>query len=410
MGIKDDYVPECLTVSERFRQDLEALKQKDVLIFYMFWYKTSWCKNKDAHDSKSCDYAHHTRDFRRPPEYFAYTAEDCPTLANSLSWSKCKDGILCKKCHTTVERLYHPDKYKRVQCDKARCNNNPICAFFHEPAEKQLCSQKAKNFKKKALVSRHELDVKKLHKLLRDFYLASPKTSFHLSPDKPDAEEVASDLQRSTTFQEFVPTRSTHYSNTRSGPVQQLSGRKAVSFQAHPDFGFQHANFEQQVEMRTKAVFGGGMDQSTLSMPFGDNPENAPGARNRTIPKNGLRREDFLGLPQEKSSFSKGSLLGVPVDCADQSRQQREQELFQPFGNFMPCVKKTGSPLSNRAADIPEEDEAEFEDLQKDIIRQLEAPPSPLKMHKKSSIDMDFIQPALKKNALLYLESVWRPT
>ena len=27
----------------------------------------------------------------------------------------CPNGILCNKCHTTVERLYHPDKYKGSQ-------------------------------------------------------------------------------------------------------------------------------------------------------------------------------------------------------------------------------------------------------------------------------------------------------
>ena len=53
----------------------------DLLIFYMFKYKTAWCPNKkDSHDSKSCIYAHHMRDFRRPPEYFKYSPDDCETL------------------------------------------------------------------------------------------------------------------------------------------------------------------------------------------------------------------------------------------------------------------------------------------------------------------------------------------
>jgi hypothetical protein len=32
-------------------------------------------------------------------------------------WDKCERGLKCNKCHTTVERLYHPDKYKRIFCD-----------------------------------------------------------------------------------------------------------------------------------------------------------------------------------------------------------------------------------------------------------------------------------------------------
>ena len=36
---------------------------------------------------------------------------------NYFSWDKCEKGLKCNKCHTTVERLYHPDKYKRIFCD-----------------------------------------------------------------------------------------------------------------------------------------------------------------------------------------------------------------------------------------------------------------------------------------------------
>ena len=71
----------------------------------MFYYKTSWCPTKkDSHDSKSCIYAHHMRDFRRPPDLFKYAPEDCDTLVNGVSWDTCPRGIKCNKCHTTVER------------------------------------------------------------------------------------------------------------------------------------------------------------------------------------------------------------------------------------------------------------------------------------------------------------------
>ena len=41
-----------------------------------------------------------------------------------VSWDKCDKGLKCNKCHTTVERLYHPDKYKRIFCDVILHLNN----------------------------------------------------------------------------------------------------------------------------------------------------------------------------------------------------------------------------------------------------------------------------------------------
>jgi hypothetical protein len=59
----------------------------EAFTFYMFKYKSSWCPNKkDSHDSKSCIYAHHTRDFRRPPEIFKYLPEDCETLVKGIGY------------------------------------------------------------------------------------------------------------------------------------------------------------------------------------------------------------------------------------------------------------------------------------------------------------------------------------
>ena len=110
-------------------------KTLEAFTFYMFRYKSCWCPNrKESHDSKSCIYAHHMRDFRRPPEIFKYAAEDCEFMGNNNSefgWEMCPKGLLCNKCHTTVERLYHPDKYKRIYCDRSRCNKSEICAFYH---------------------------------------------------------------------------------------------------------------------------------------------------------------------------------------------------------------------------------------------------------------------------------------
>ena len=86
LGIKDDYVPDCLLDFAYLKCDLHYVyRELGAYTFYMFKYKTAWCPNKkDSHDSKSCIYAHHTRDFRRPPELFRYAAEDCDTLLKGL--------------------------------------------------------------------------------------------------------------------------------------------------------------------------------------------------------------------------------------------------------------------------------------------------------------------------------------
>jgi hypothetical protein len=87
IGIKDDYVPECLLDFQPLQENLEGMYKDgmEVFTFYMFKYKSSWCPNKkDSHDSKSCIYAHHTRDFRRPPDVFSYAPEDCETLIKGI--------------------------------------------------------------------------------------------------------------------------------------------------------------------------------------------------------------------------------------------------------------------------------------------------------------------------------------
>ena len=150
-SIKDDFVPKCLLQFSYLNKRLtEIYAKEERYVFYMFFYKTSWCPTKkDSHDSKSCIYAHHTRDFRRPADLFKYAPEDCETLQNSLGWDYCERGIKCGKCHTTVERLYHPDKYKRIECDRSRCNKMDICAFYHNAREKslahKLCKQHVKS-------------------------------------------------------------------------------------------------------------------------------------------------------------------------------------------------------------------------------------------------------------------------
>lgn len=125
----------------------------EVFTFFMFKYKSCWCPNLDkSHDSKSCIYAHTMRDFRRPPQIFKYGTEDCEFMQNSKNndsgWEQCSDGLLCDKCHTTVERLYHPDKYKRTFCDRYRCNKSEICAFFHSQQERNHAQKVCRNYRK----------------------------------------------------------------------------------------------------------------------------------------------------------------------------------------------------------------------------------------------------------------------
>ena len=149
-SIKDDFVLDCLLDAKPLNENLNStFKTMEVFTFYMFKYKSAWCPNrKDSHDSKNCIYAHHMRDFRRPPEIFKYSAEDCEYLNTDSGWEMCPNGILCNKCHTTVERLYHPDKYKRVNCDRGRCNKSQICAFYHNHQERNHTIKMCKNYRK----------------------------------------------------------------------------------------------------------------------------------------------------------------------------------------------------------------------------------------------------------------------
>jgi hypothetical protein len=153
-SVKDDFVLDSLLGAPAINENLNTIyKTLEVFTFYMFRYKSCWCPNrKESHDSKSCIYAHHMRDFRRPPEIFKYSAEDCEFMSSSpnseYGWEQCPKGLLCNKCHTTVERLYHPDKYKRIYCDRSRCNKSEICAFYHTQQESRHAQKMTKNYRK----------------------------------------------------------------------------------------------------------------------------------------------------------------------------------------------------------------------------------------------------------------------
>jgi hypothetical protein len=180
-SIKDDFVLESLLEAKPFKENLNMIyKTLEVFTFYMFRYKSCWCPNrKQSHDSKSCIFAHHMRDFRRPPEIFNYSSEDCEIAMSNreseFSWELCPNGLLCDKSHTTVERLYHPDKYKRINCDRSRCNKSEICAFYHNQQERNHAVKMCKNYRKETHNKKYEINLKVLNNQILEFYQTTKK-------------------------------------------------------------------------------------------------------------------------------------------------------------------------------------------------------------------------------------------
>jgi len=187
-SIKDDFVLDCLLNAKPFNENLNMIyKTLEVFTFYMFRYKSCWCPNrKKSHDSKSCIFAHHMRDFRRPPEIFNYSSEDCEAAMNNkdseYSWELCPNGLLCNKSHTTVERLYHPDKYKRINCDRGRCNKSEICAFYHNQQERNYAMKMCKNYRKEVHNKKYDINLEVINKEILKFYQQSKME--HLGEDQ----------------------------------------------------------------------------------------------------------------------------------------------------------------------------------------------------------------------------------
>jgi len=115
------------------------------------------------------------RDFRRPPEIFKYIPEDCEYMQSQTNgtdsgWEQCPQGLLCNKCHTTVERLYHPDKYKRIYCDRSRCNKSEICAFYHSQQERNHAQKVCKNYRKQVQNKKYDIKIKDINKAIKEYY------------------------------------------------------------------------------------------------------------------------------------------------------------------------------------------------------------------------------------------------
>lgn len=134
---------------DEFNKNLDEYRDKiPTFSFAMFRYKTSWCpKIGQKHDWAQWIYAHRLQDFRRPPDMYEYSSEDCSVIVHKdCSWENWRDGLYCKYSHTTFERLYHPSKFKLVPCEKKIWGRAEMWAFFHNPDEKIAVEAESENF------------------------------------------------------------------------------------------------------------------------------------------------------------------------------------------------------------------------------------------------------------------------
>ena len=129
-------------------------KSKHTDNFFMYRYKTAYCPNiANKHDWTLCIYAHRFTDYRRPPDHFVYSPEECKKINQETG--ECPDGDNCGYSHSTAERLYHPLKYKTNPCDcfkkmMATCKRGQNCAFYHNTAERRQPESPSKSpFQKK---------------------------------------------------------------------------------------------------------------------------------------------------------------------------------------------------------------------------------------------------------------------
>lgn len=100
---------------------------------FLSTFKIYKCKEKTSHDKKVCPYWHSRVDRRRNPFEVAYSCVDCPHVDDNAI---CKDGEACLKCHSNLEKMFHPDLYKISTCTKGKaCDRGKYCAFAHSPDE-----------------------------------------------------------------------------------------------------------------------------------------------------------------------------------------------------------------------------------------------------------------------------------
>jgi len=114
-------------------QSLQIVSLKP-LTFDLDNFKTKPCTYPHIHNQKRCIYYHSASDRRRVPVTYSY--ERCPMSKHSY----CPLEDTCKKAHSTVEQLYHPEKYKKKMCkdypNKIKdCEFGEFCCFAHTEPE-----------------------------------------------------------------------------------------------------------------------------------------------------------------------------------------------------------------------------------------------------------------------------------
>lgn len=94
-------------------------------------YKVNPCKQvSKLHDPKHCPYFHSYMDKRRNFKMYNYSIEKCMYYETG----KCFED--CRYCHSLVEKLYHPLKYKTKFCNailnkEGKCEYGNYCGFAH---------------------------------------------------------------------------------------------------------------------------------------------------------------------------------------------------------------------------------------------------------------------------------------
>jgi len=73
--IMNEYSIKNKPAHEQLQHYLQSIEPT---LFYLYRYKTEFCKNKlKDHDWNNCVFAHKPFDYRRPPDKFFYVPEKC---------------------------------------------------------------------------------------------------------------------------------------------------------------------------------------------------------------------------------------------------------------------------------------------------------------------------------------------
>lgn len=118
--------------------------------FYMFHFKTVWCPYAEKkHARDEWVYAHNWQDFRRKPQKFPYSQEQCPQWQSrtfiQVYGDGCKNEFLWPYSHGWKEQEYHPKNFKINACRNDSQCSKAHCPYFHTDIQKR--SQVAEGFK-----------------------------------------------------------------------------------------------------------------------------------------------------------------------------------------------------------------------------------------------------------------------